>query len=58
MSEEAKDIQATCAEKKCGKPFTIPAGEQRFFNERQLPLPKRCPSCRAARKAKKTTKAE
>lgn len=41
------DEQITCAA--CGRPFAWTAGEQRFFRERGLSQPKRCPSCRRAR---------
>lgn len=38
-----------CAE--CGDEFIWEAGEQRFFASKGLAQPKRCPSCRRARKA-------
>jgi DNA-directed RNA polymerase subunit RPC12/RpoP len=34
----------------CGKPFVFTAGEQQYFLDRELDLPKRCPRCRLARK--------
>ena len=35
----------------CGDVFSLQEGEQDFFAQRGLDLPKRCPSCRAERKA-------
>jgi hypothetical protein len=34
----------------CEKPFVFTAGEQRFYYEKQLTIPKRCPQCRMYRK--------
>ena len=31
---------------KCGRSFTWSSGEQRYFRERGLERPKRCPACR------------
>jgi CxxC-x17-CxxC domain-containing protein len=35
----------------CGTTYTFTANEQTFYAERGFSEPKRCPSCRAARKA-------
>ena len=35
----------------CKNIFLFTVGEQRFFNSKGLSLPKRCPDCRARRKA-------
>lgn len=35
----------------CGNVFSLREGEQDFFIQRGLDLPKRCPPCRAERKA-------
>jgi len=35
----------------CGQPFVWEAGEQRFFNDRQLAPPVRCPADRQRRRA-------
>ncbi|HEU5204599.1 MAG TPA: CxxC-x17-CxxC domain-containing protein [Candidatus Limnocylindrales bacterium] len=43
------DRTLTCAD--CGQEFTFTASEQQFFADRQFSEPRRCPSCRAARKA-------
>ena len=43
------DKTLTCAD--CGQEFTFTASEQQFFADRQFSEPRRCPSCRAARKA-------
>ena len=45
----ATDKVLTCAD--CGQEFTFTASEQQFFADRQFSEPRRCPSCRAARKA-------
>lgn len=39
----------TCA---CGTQFEFTAGEQAFYQERQLTPPKRCPACRAEKRKK------
>jgi len=43
------DKTLTCAD--CGQTFTFTASEQDFYAERGFTEPKRCPACRAARKA-------
>jgi len=45
----ATDKVLACAD--CGQEFTFTASEQQFFADRQFSEPRRCPSCRAARKA-------
>ena len=45
----ALDKTLTCAD--CGQSFTFTASEQDFFAERGFTEPRRCPSCRASRKA-------
>ncbi len=35
----------------CGSQFTFTASEQQFYADRQFSEPRRCPSCRAIRKA-------
>jgi CxxC-x17-CxxC domain-containing protein len=42
------DKVLTCAD--CHAEFTHTASEQEFYAERQFSEPRRCPSCRAARK--------
>ncbi|MGC9333319.1 MAG: zinc-ribbon domain containing protein [Anaerolineae bacterium] len=44
-----RDRTLRCAD--CGSTFVFTAGEQAFYEERGFSEPKRCPSCRAARKA-------
>lgn len=51
-----QDIEATCVEQDCGSGFTITAGEQEFFADKGMTLPKRCPSCRQKRKAEKLSR--
>lgn len=36
----------------CGDSFPFTRGEERFFRDRGLDLPKRCPTCREARRKK------
>jgi CxxC-x17-CxxC domain-containing protein len=43
------DRTLTCAD--CSQEFTFTASEQQFYADRQFSEPRRCPSCRAARKA-------
>ena len=45
----ATDKTLTCSD--CSQEFTFTASEQQFFADRQFSEPRRCPSCRAARKA-------
>ncbi len=47
----ATDKTLVCAD--CGQEFIFSASEQAFFAERQFSEPRRCPSCRAARKAQR-----
>jgi CxxC-x17-CxxC domain-containing protein len=43
------DKTLTCAD--CGQEFAFTASEQQFYSDRQFSDPRRCPSCRASRKA-------
>ncbi len=43
------DRALTCGD--CGQQFTFTASEQEFYAARSFSEPRRCPSCRAARKA-------
>ena len=45
----ASDKTLVCQD--CSQEFVFSASEQAFFAERQFSEPRRCPSCRAARKA-------
>ncbi|MGH2535476.1 MAG: CxxC-x17-CxxC domain-containing protein [Thermomicrobiales bacterium] len=47
------DQTITCRD--CGEAFTFTAGEQAFFQERGFTQPQRCPACRSARKAQRST---
>jgi CxxC-x17-CxxC domain-containing protein len=47
------DRTLTCRD--CGQAFTFTAGEQAFYAERGYSEPQRCPSCRAARKAQRSS---
>lgn len=35
----------------CGRKWLFTAGNRRFFTDKGLQIPKRCPDCRAKRKA-------
>jgi len=43
------DKTLTCAD--CGQEFVFTASEQDFYAQRNFTEPRRCPSCRASRKA-------
>jgi CxxC-x17-CxxC domain-containing protein len=43
------DRTLTCAD--CGQEFTFSASDQQFYADRQFSEPRRCPACRAVRKA-------
>jgi CxxC-x17-CxxC domain-containing protein len=43
------DRTLTCAD--CGQEFVFSASEQQFYSDRGFSDPRRCPSCRRARKA-------
>lgn len=55
MSDLYEDRELICSERNCGQPFIFTAGEQRFYAapERNFTPPRRCPTCRAMRKAQK-----
>jgi CxxC-x17-CxxC domain-containing protein len=44
----AGDMQLTCSD--CGQDFTFTAADQAFFQERGYSTPKRCKTCRQAKK--------
>ena len=44
-----RDLALYCRE--CGRSFAVTPGEQRFFLERSLQIPKRCAECRRVRRA-------
>ena len=48
MFTTTADKALTCAD--CSSEFIFTASEQEFYAERQFSEPRRCPSCRAARK--------
>jgi hypothetical protein len=47
-TDESPDLELTCAD--CGIHFLLIAGERQWFSDRGLHLPRRCKSCRAARR--------
>lgn len=52
MAEKKEEIIKTlvinCCD--CGRTFSVPPSEQKFFKSRQLEMPKRCAGCREKRK--------
>ena len=46
---QASDKTLTCSD--CNQAFQFSAAEQEFYNDRGFSEPRRCPSCRASRKA-------
>ena len=47
------DRTIACAD--CGQEFSFTASEQQFYSDRGFSEPRRCPSCRSARKASRGT---
>ncbi len=47
------DRTLTCVD--CGQAFTFTARDQEFYAQRSFSEPRRCPSCRAAKKAQRDT---
>lgn len=50
MDQTDEDIILHCVE--CKRDFVFAAGEAKYYRSRLLSLPKRCPSCRAERRAR------
>ncbi len=48
---EQQDKELICTD--CGEKFTWEVGEQRFYEQKGYPPPKRCPECRRDLKRKK-----
>lgn len=53
---EKQELVQVC--KDCGKEYTITISEQNFYEGKGLALPKRCETCRKARKAAAPQKEE
>ncbi len=51
MFSAQSDKTLTCAD--CRQEFTFTASEQQFYADRGFSEPRRCPACRAARKAQR-----
>lgn len=49
-NENLTDYEIQCVD--CGQSFTFKADDQDFYQTRGFSEPKRCPSCRQARKAR------
>jgi CxxC-x17-CxxC domain-containing protein len=49
MFQSTADKTLTCSD--CGQEFAFTASEQQFYSDRGFTEPRRCPSCRASRKA-------
>jgi len=50
MEQQDDDLILSCVD--CRVDFVFTVAEQRFFESKQLSVPKRCKSCRAERKAR------
>lgn len=48
---DASDKTLVCQD--CNQEFVFSASEQQFYADRQFSEPRRCPTCRAARKAQR-----
>ena len=46
--KEYKDREIKC--RSCGEMFTLAAGEQKFYDSKELSYPTRCKDCRNAKK--------
>jgi CxxC-x17-CxxC domain-containing protein len=53
MYTTTADKTLTCVD--CRQTFAFTASEQQFYADRQFSEPRRCPSCRAVRKASRVT---
>ena len=49
MFQSTTDKTLTCSD--CSQEFAFTASEQQFYSDRGFTEPRRCPSCRASRKA-------
>jgi CxxC-x17-CxxC domain-containing protein len=49
MFQSTADKTLTCSD--CNQQFAFTASEQQFYSDRGFTEPRRCPSCRASRKA-------
>lgn len=49
-----EDVKIKCQD--CGRIFIFSANEQKFYEEKGFPPPKRCKSCRKARKSQQNYK--
>jgi len=45
-----RDLELKCQD--CHSMFVFTIGEQQFFEKRRFTLPRRCPECRKAKKAR------
>jgi hypothetical protein len=50
------DVTLTCCD--CGNDFTWSDGEQRFYTERNLSMPRRCQPCRTYRRQEREQASE
>ncbi len=48
------DITLTC--KDCNQPFVFSEGEQKYYQDRGLAIPKRCSRCRLRRRASSSSR--
>lgn len=52
QQQNTQDQTLTCIEPNCKQDFVFTAGEQSFYASRGFTPPKRCKSCREAKKAR------
>jgi hypothetical protein len=50
MTSENDDADLLVACRDCNADFVITSGQRKWFIERDLSVPKRCPACRMARR--------
>ena len=48
MEEQKRDLVMAC---ECGADFVVTTGERTWYEAKGFEIPRRCPRCRAARRA-------
>jgi Zn ribbon nucleic-acid-binding protein len=46
MTTPREPTKLTCKSPDCGKEFIVIASEEKFYEQKNLPLPDHCPACR------------
>lgn len=52
------ETEIKCVERNCPNTFVITEGEEKFYTDKGMYLPKRCPDCRERRKREKEQREE